>query len=67
MVYAAEGSLRAVAISIPDRLETIGKPVVVGPNVAMKSSGATNYAVSREGTLAHVLPNNRTETIARLG
>jgi serine/threonine-protein kinase len=36
------------------RLEVLGDPVTVVARVMMKSSGAANYAVSRQGTLVYV-------------
>ena len=53
LVYAVDGTLRAVAFDI-DRLEVSGGPVVVYEDVSTKSSGAANFGLSDEGTLVYV-------------
>ena len=53
LIYAAAGTLRAVRFD-PDRLEVLGDPVTVLDRVMIKSTGAANYAVSRQGTLFYV-------------
>jgi Tol biopolymer transport system component len=53
LMYAEAGALLAVRFDL-ERLEVIGDPVPVVEDVMMASSGAANYAVSREGTLVYV-------------
>ena len=53
LIYAAAGTLRAVRFD-PARLEVLGDPVTVLERVMIKSTGAANYAVSRQGTLFYV-------------
>jgi len=65
LVYAAGGSLRAVGFDA-DRLETRGTQVPVVPRLVTVSSGAADFDVSGDGTLAYLdgpggaLPGNRT-------
>ena len=53
LIFAASGALRAVRFDLV-RLEVLGDPVTVVDRVMTKPSGAANYAVSREGTLAYI-------------
>ncbi len=53
LIFAAAGALRAVRFD-PVRLEVLGDPVTVVDRVMIKPTGAANYAVSREGTLAYI-------------
>jgi serine/threonine-protein kinase len=50
LVYAAAGALHAERFD-PVRRTPLGKPATVEEHVMTKSSGAANYAVSRQGTL----------------
>jgi tRNA A-37 threonylcarbamoyl transferase component Bud32 len=52
LLYVAEGALRAVAFD-PNRLEVLGNSFPVLERVNQKPSFATNYAISRNGTLAY--------------
>ncbi len=56
IVYASAGTLYAVAFNL-DRLETTGEPVAVASNVASRGTGATDFAVSKSGTLVYA-PGN---------
>ena len=53
LVYAAAGTLRAVAFDLP-RQETRGTPVPVVLDVVMKPFGAVDAVVASDGTLAYV-------------
>jgi len=53
LVYAAAGSLHAVRFD-PVRLAVLGDPVPVLEQVLTKQTGATDYRVSRQGTLIYV-------------
>src|SRR5207249_2313708 len=53
LVYAAAGTLRAVAFDL-SRLAVIGTPVPVVPDVVVKGSGAVVAAVSGDGTIVYV-------------
>ncbi len=53
IVYGAAGTLRAVAFDL-DRLETIGTPVPVLPQLVTTASGGADFDVSADGTLAYV-------------
>jgi serine/threonine-protein kinase len=53
LVYAAAGTLRAVAFNLAT-LETRGTPVPVVPDVATTSLGALDAVVAGDGTLAYV-------------
>ena len=53
LVYAAAGTLRAVAFDL-DRLEVIGTPVPVLPQVATLPTGVAEFDIARDGTLAYV-------------
>ena len=53
LIFAAAGALRAVRFD-PVRLEALGDPVTVVDQVMTKPTGAANYSVSREGTLAYI-------------
>ncbi|HJR60978.1 MAG TPA: protein kinase [Vicinamibacterales bacterium] len=54
IVYAASGALRAVRFD-PVNLKVLSDPVPVADDVMMAPTGAANYAVSRSGTLLHVM------------
>jgi eukaryotic-like serine/threonine-protein kinase len=53
LVFTAGGTLRAVAFDI-DRLETRGMPVTVLPRIIKGRSGAGDFDVASDGTLAYV-------------
>jgi serine/threonine-protein kinase len=53
LVYAAAGTLRAVAFDV-GRLETRGTPVPVIPDVLMTANGGVDAVVAGDGTLAYV-------------
>ena len=53
LVYAAAGTLRAVAFDL-DRLETRGTPVPVVPEVVTAALGGVDAVVAADGTLAYV-------------
>ena len=53
LVYAAAGTLRAVAFDV-DRLETRGTPVPVVPDVVTALLGGVYAVVAADGTLAYV-------------
>jgi serine/threonine-protein kinase len=55
LVYAEGGALRAVRFD-PARLERIGDPVTVVPDVLVKVEGGALFDVTADGTLAYV-PN----------
>ena len=52
LVYAAAGTLRAVAFDL-DRLEVIGTPVPVLPQVVTLPTGVAEFDIARDGTLAY--------------
>jgi eukaryotic-like serine/threonine-protein kinase len=53
VVYLAAGDLHAVRFDL-ERLEVRSDPVVVVEGVSTSASGATNYAISKQGTLTYV-------------
>jgi Tol biopolymer transport system component len=53
LLYAAEGTLRAVAFDLA-RLAVVGTSVAVLPQVQTTATGAANAAVSANGTLVYV-------------
>jgi serine/threonine-protein kinase len=53
LVYAAAGTLRAVAFDLA-RMQTRGGPVPVVPEVVTTLNGGANAVVARDGTLAYV-------------
>lgn len=53
LIFAAEGSLRAVRFDA-SRLELLGEPVTVVEDVLVKPTGAADYALSRGGTLVYM-------------
>jgi serine/threonine protein kinase/Tol biopolymer transport system component len=53
LIFAAAGGLRAVRFD-PVRLELLGDPVTLLEDVFVKPTGAADYALSRNGTLAYV-------------
>jgi len=53
LVFAAAGTLRAVAFDLP-RLETRGTPVPVIPDVVTTNTGGVDAVVAGDGTLAYV-------------
>jgi hypothetical protein len=53
LLFMADGALSAIRFDL-ERLEVIGQPVSVLDDVWEGTSGAANYAVSRDGTLAYV-------------
>jgi serine/threonine-protein kinase len=53
LLYATENVISAVRFDL-DRLEVIGSPVQILENVVTKSSGAADYAITRNGTLVYV-------------
>jgi serine/threonine-protein kinase len=64
LIYAAAGTLRAIRFDAV-RLEVLGDPVTVVPDLLTKASGGANYAVSRQGTLVY-MPATAAETLLRL-
>ncbi len=56
LVYAAAGTLRAVAFDLP-RLETRGTPVPVISDVVTTNNGGVDAVVAGDGTLAYVSGN----------
>jgi serine/threonine-protein kinase len=53
LVYAAAGTLRAVRFDL-DRLETVGTPVPVVPQVFTTNTGGADFDVARNGTLVYL-------------
>ena len=53
IVYVDRGALRAVAFDV-DRLTVMSEPVTILDGVLTKPSGASNFAVADDGTLAYV-------------
>ena len=53
LVFAAGGNLRAVEFNL-DRLETRGTPVPVLPGLVVSPTGAADFDVARNGTLAYI-------------
>ena len=53
LVYAAAGTLRAVAFDL-DRLEPTGNPVTVVPQVTTTPDGGADVDIARDGTLVYV-------------
>ena len=53
LVYAAAGTLRAVAFDL-NRLEVIGTPIPVLPQVVTLPNGTAEFDVARDGTLVYV-------------
>ena len=53
LIYAAAGTLRAVAFDLA-RLETRGTPVQAVPDVVMTTTGGVDAVVAGNGTLAYV-------------
>ena len=53
LVYAASGTLRAVAFDL-DALEVVGNPVPVLEGVVTKSTGAANFDLAEDGSLVYV-------------
>ena len=56
VVYGSAGTLYAVAFDL-DRLEATGEPVAMVSNVASRGTGATDFAISKAGTLVYA-PGN---------
>ena len=53
LVYGAAGTLRAVRFD-PSRLDVLGDPVLVLDQVAMAVTGATDFDVSKTGTIVYI-------------
>ncbi len=53
LVYGVGGTLRAVAFDL-DRLQVRGSPVPVVERVVMKTSGAANFSLARDGSLVYL-------------
>jgi serine/threonine-protein kinase len=53
LVYAVAGTLFAVAFDVA-RLEVLGTPTPVLPQVTTLNSGATEFSIGRDGTLTYV-------------
>ena len=53
IVYADGGALRAVAFDV-DRVAVTSEPVTILDGVLTKPTGASNFAVAHDGTLAYV-------------
>jgi len=64
LVYAAAGSLRAVAFD-PSRLEVRGDTAQVVDDLMVKPNGSANYTVSQMGTLIYVPSSSREAGEAR--
>lgn len=64
IVYGVAGTLRAVAFD-PDRLEVRGDPAPVVERVLMKSTGATDFAVSPAGALIYASGDSSTLGVER--
>jgi serine/threonine protein kinase len=64
LVYAAEGTLRAIAFDLT-RLETRGMPVTVLPRLVTTQQGAGDFDVAADGTLAYVDAAGATSPAAR--
>jgi serine/threonine-protein kinase len=62
LVYAAANTLRAVRFD-PERLQVLSDPVTVVDALAVASSGAAQYAVSRTGTLVYAEPRAQTRSL----
>ncbi len=65
LVYAAEGTLRAVAFDLA-RLAVVGTSVAVLPQVQTSATGAANVAVAANGTLVYVPGGVATEARSSL-
>jgi hypothetical protein len=50
LLYVLAGTLHAVRFDL-EKLEVLGNPVPIVPDVATSSAGASNYGISRSGTL----------------
>jgi serine/threonine-protein kinase len=61
LIYAAEGALRAVRFD-PIRSVVLGESSVVVERVMIKSNGAANYSLARNGTLVYVPEGAATPT-----
>ena len=57
LVYSTGGALSAVAFDL-ERLEVVGAPVLVVPEVMTAASGAANFDVAANGTLAYAAGGN---------
>ena len=66
LIYAVGGTLCAIPFDLP-RLETRGTAVVVQPRLLTKASGAAEFVVSMDGTLAYVEAPDTTLAITNLG
>jgi serine/threonine-protein kinase len=53
LVYGAAGTLRAVRFDLA-RLTTIGTPIPVADQLLTGTTGATNVAIAKNGTLAYI-------------
>jgi serine/threonine-protein kinase len=53
LVFATAGTLRTVRFD-PDQLEVVGDPVTTVEDVLVKSTGAADYTLSRDGTLVYI-------------
>lgn len=62
LVYAVEGALRAVRFD-PVRLEVSGDSVPILERVRTLPSGAAEFSLSRQGTLAYVSGNSGTRSL----
>jgi serine/threonine-protein kinase len=62
LVYGVAGTLQAVAFDL-NRLETIGAPVAVVPQIQMTNQGGAVFDVAQDGTLVYVAEG--TPTAAR--
>ena len=60
LVFVVEGVLHAVPFD-PARLEVLGDPVPVLEGVMSKTSGAADFAVSRDGSLVYVPQSGQPE------
>jgi len=60
IVYGVGGTLRAVSFDL-ERLEVTSEPVSVLEGVVTKETGAANFAISQNGSLAYVTGPERVE------
>ena len=66
IVYVDRGALRAVAFDV-DRVAVMSEPVTLLDGVLTKPTGASNFAVADDGTLAYVAGGFRAVTIRWYG
>ena len=64
LLYASAGKLHAIRFD-PSRLEVSGEPVLVADPIDTSSTGAAQFTVSDNGTLAYVSPSTDAGVIRR--